>query len=234
MKPNSPSPISPHLAGRRALVAEDSRAQQRLLSYVLEKAGVTIVMVEDGHEAVKRATLEPFDIVLLDMQMPELDGYEAAGQLRQLGYRGPILALTADSRPGDEQRCLDAGCDGYLAKPVQPAELLGLLMRHLVGTRPAAPQPAPAGASFGELLNQYVHGLGKRLHDLHAALAANDLPTLAQLAHKTRGAAAMYGLTGIAETAGLIEDAVDEGQDRVLLEELLAELEKEVQIVAPR
>src|ERR1700722_20892085 len=106
------------LAGKRVLIAEDSHAQQRILSFWLGKAGATVTVTEDGREAVELAAREPFDAIILDMQMPQLDGYAAAARLRRQGYRGPILALTADTSPGDEQRCLRAGCDGYLGKPV--------------------------------------------------------------------------------------------------------------------
>src|SRR5260370_1372852 len=109
--------LTPLLAGKRVLIAEDSHAQQRIFSFLLTKAGMKLSLVENGQEAMDRAAREPFDAILLDMQMPQVDGYEAASQLRRQGYGGPILALTADTFRGDKQRCLEAGCDGYLAKP---------------------------------------------------------------------------------------------------------------------
>jgi CheY-like chemotaxis protein len=216
------------LAGKRVLIAEDSHAQQRILSFWLRKAGATVTVTEDGREAVERATRELFDAIVLDMQMPQLDGYAAAARLRRQGYRGSILALTGDTFPGDEQRCMEAGCDGYLGKPVEPAMLLGLLIRLLAeSSSVAAPSVPTDNVSFQDLLQQYVSGLSERMQQLRAALAADDRPALAQLAHKTRGSAAMYGLPELAELAGLIEAAVREGQDRDLLAELLGELENE-------
>jgi CheY-like chemotaxis protein len=227
-RPTTPSPLQlcPLLAGKRVLIAEDSHAQQRILSFLLGKAGMTMTLVENGQEAIDRAKHEPFDAILLDMQMPEVDGYEAALRLRRLGYRGPIVALTADTFQGDEQRCLDAGCDGYLAKPVQPAQLLGQLMR-LLGTSTVVMGGHTSSASYQELLREYVDGLSERMQKVRAALASEDRTTLGQLAHKMRGAAAMYGFAHLAETAGLLEDAVREGQDRVLLAELIGEMEEE-------
>jgi CheY-like chemotaxis protein len=227
-RPPTPAPlqISPFLAGKRVLVAEDSHAQQRILSFLLGNAGMTTIVVENGREAIDRATQESFDAILLDMQMPEVDGYEAASGLRRLGYRGPIVALTADMLPGDEQRCLDAGCDGYLAKPVQPVELLGLLKR-LLGTSVLVIAPPTPPKSFQELLREYVNGISERMAKIRAALAAEDRVQLSQLAHKMRGAAGMYGLVNLAETAGLLEDAIRERQERELLADLVSEMEVE-------
>jgi CheY-like chemotaxis protein len=230
---SSEQPSQSLLAGKRVLLAEDSRAQQRLVSYLLAKAGVTVVLAQNGHEAVELAGREPFDAVLLDMQMPHMDGYEAAAVLRRQGYRRPILALTADVFGGDEQRCLEAGCDDYLAKPMEPADLLGLLMRHLAGPPPAV-APAVGGPSFEDLLGQYVAGLSGKVGKMHAAEAAEDRAALAQMAHKTRGSAAMYGFTELSETAGLLEDAAREGQDRSLLRELLDEMDKIVRRIERR
>ncbi len=221
--PLQPSPL---LAGKRVLIAEDSHAQQRILSFLMGKAGMTTTLVENGQQALDRAAHESFDAILLDMQMPEVDGYEAASRLRRLGYRGPMVALTADTFRGDEQRCLEAGCDGYLAKPVQPAELLGLLMR-LLGTSTVVLGVPMSSASYEELLREYVNGLQERMQKMRAALAAEDRVTLAQLAHKMRGAAAMYGFAHLAETAGLLEDAIREGQEAALLAELLGEMEEQ-------
>ena len=235
MEDNAPASVPPPsvLAGKRVLLAEDSRSQQRLVSYLLAKAGATVVLAQNGREAVELAGREPFDAVLLDMQMPHMDGYEAAAVLRRQGYRGPILALTADVFGGDERRCLEAGCDDYLPKPMEPADLLGLLMRHLAG-QPPAQIPAVGGPSFADLLREYVSGLAGKVGKMQAAEAAEDRTALAQMAHKTRGTAAMYGFTELSETAGLLEDAADEGQDRSLLRELLDEMDEIVRRIEGR
>jgi CheY-like chemotaxis protein/HPt (histidine-containing phosphotransfer) domain-containing protein len=233
-KPTSPSGW-PLLEGKHVLIAEDCRAQQRLLSYLLTKAGLSVTMTADGREAVERAGRESFDAILLDMQMPEIDGYEAAVLLRRQGYRGPILAITADNFAGDEARCLQAGCDGYLAKPMQSQELLGWLDGAVAET--SAPVVQTSGVdqvNFEVLLSDFIRGLNERMRLMRAALVAEDSAALAQLAHKARGTAGMYGFPDLAETARLIEEAVRENQDRMLLKELLDELEALVQQISGR
>jgi CheY-like chemotaxis protein len=230
--PTSPAPPRPFLSGKRVLLAEDSRSQQRFVASLLEKAGVTVVAAANGQEALDFARQQPFDAILLDMQMPEVDGYEAARRLRLQGYRGPVVALTAGAGGDDERRCLDAGCDGYLAKPVDHALLLGLLMRQLAA--PPFPVPLPPVPSYGDLLRDYVSGLGERVQAMAATLAADDQDALAKLAHKLRGSAAMYGFPYLSETAGLLEDAARKRQDRELLRELFDEMAATVRRILSR
>lgn len=120
----------------RVLVAEDGPDNQRLIRALLQREGLEVHLAENGRVACRKvwqaaAEGRPYDLVLMDMQMPELDGYQATCQLREDGWSGPIVALTAEAMDGDRARCLEAGCDDYLSKPVERAAFRAALARWL-------------------------------------------------------------------------------------------------------
>ena len=118
-------------ASLRVLVAEDNAVNQRLARRLLEKRGHQVVVASNGREALEAIAINTFDLVLMDVQMPELDGFEATAALRAKeaadGSHLPVIALTAHAMKGDRERCLAAGMDGYLSKPIRPQELDDLL-----------------------------------------------------------------------------------------------------------
>ena len=129
------------LEGVEVLLAEDGPDNQRLIEVMLRKAGATLTVVKNGREAVDLACgsvfgqrandpPRPFDVILMDMQMPVLDGYSATAELRRRGYARPILALTAHALVGDKRKCLEAGCDDFASKSIHQAELIALVARH--------------------------------------------------------------------------------------------------------
>ena len=135
-----PAPAAKVRLQGRILLAEDGPDNQRLLQHVLRTAGATVHLAINGTDAVAaaRGATEPFDLVLMDMQMPEMDGYEATVALRAAGIRAPIVALTAHAMAGDRERCLAAGCNDYLTKPIDRATLLSACQRWMVAQREAA------------------------------------------------------------------------------------------------
>jgi signal transduction histidine kinase/AmiR/NasT family two-component response regulator len=120
------------LAGIRVLLAEDTVDNQHLIRYHLTKAGAEVLVVGDGRAAMQCAMTAGADVVLMDMQMPEMDGYEATRRLREAGYSGPIVALTANDTDEDRARSLASGCDDLASKPLRVAELTALIRRMAV------------------------------------------------------------------------------------------------------
>jgi len=139
----------------RILLVEDGPDNQRLITFLLHKAGARVAVAENGQEALDKLVLpktamedgeypqfEHYDVILMDMQMPVLDGYETTRKLRVLGYTGPIIALTAHAMSHDRQRCLDAGCDDYLSKPVERYDLLEMIA-HYASRHGSTDHPRP-------------------------------------------------------------------------------------------
>jgi len=122
------------LYGRRVLIADDSAANRRLMRYILRDTGADVVTVENGLQAVREAVAaevrgEPFDVVLMDMQMPVMDGYEAVRLLREQGFERRIVALTAAGSAGDREHCLAQGCDEFMSKPIEKSAFLKMLVQ---------------------------------------------------------------------------------------------------------
>ena len=150
--PAPPAPVSPALSspaappktGPRILVAEDNIISQKIAALTLEKIGCRVEAVSSGAEALRRLETESYDLILMDCQMPDKDGFETTREIRRreasTGRRAPIVAMTANLMPGASERCLDAGMDAYLAKPIQQETLLKMA-RALF---PLAPVPAPS------------------------------------------------------------------------------------------
>jgi CheY-like chemotaxis protein len=141
-------------AGRhvRVLVAEDNVVNQKVAGLMLQRLGLRPDFAANGHEAVEMVAMAPYDLIFMDCQMPQMDGYEAAREIRRRegsGRRAAIVAMTAEAMAGSRENCLAAGMDDYIAKPVKPSDLLGKLERwapheqefHLPG-QPAPPAPS--------------------------------------------------------------------------------------------
>ncbi|MCA9245443.1 MAG: response regulator, partial [Phycisphaerales bacterium] len=135
------------LQGARVLLVEDGPDNQRLISFVLKKAGAEVVTAENGaigcdRALEARAAGRPFDVILMDMQMPVMDGYAATRQLRDREYAGPVIALTAHAMVEDRQKCRDAGCDDFATKPINRTGLVQMVARW---AHEPHRQPEPAG-----------------------------------------------------------------------------------------
>jgi CheY-like chemotaxis protein len=228
-QPQSASPASAKLLGR-VLLAEDGPDNQLLISTILRKAGAEVDIAENGRVAVEKAMSAlsagtPYDAVLMDMQMPEMDGYQATGKLRQSGYKGPIVALTAHAMSGDRQKCLAAGCDDYATKPVDRGALLCTLARLMGCPQPEAQETlceaalAPTKVDSDEaiastfrddtdmagIIAEFVGQLPRRLVEMRQAAANNQWDVLLRAAHQLKGAGGSYGYACLSEAAGELE-----------------------------
>jgi signal transduction histidine kinase/CheY-like chemotaxis protein/HPt (histidine-containing phosphotransfer) domain-containing protein len=208
----------------RVLLAEDGYDNQVLVSAMLVKAGATVKVVADGQLAVQEATSaeaagNPYDVVLMDMQMPVLDGYGATSMLRVMGYKGAVVALTAHAMAGDRERCESAGCDDYLSKPVDRAKLVAIVARF------ATRQESSGGlvSTFAndeemkDLVQRYTRELPQRSLAMIQAAEASHLDVLKRLAHQLSGSAGGYGFPSITEAARAVEQGVVNGVDELTL-----------------
>jgi signal transduction histidine kinase/CheY-like chemotaxis protein/HPt (histidine-containing phosphotransfer) domain-containing protein len=225
-----PVPVTPHRR-MRVLLAEDSPANQLVAATLLRKEGHHVDVAGNGIEAVEAARARPYDIIFMDMFMPEMDGLAATREIRALpGPEGrvPIVALTANVMAGDRERFLASGMNGVLAKPVTGRMLAEALARHVPeGSVPlVAAGSLPSGIDEDHfarlrrglspdtlvmLIGACVDEVRQRSRSLDGAAAVADLPMLQREAHALRGGAANYGLRELAERAAEIEHAARDG-----------------------
>ncbi len=230
------APPSPHLAGH-VLLAEDGPDVQKLVKISLEQVGLTVDVASDGRIAYQKAMASladiiPYDVVLMDIQMPILDGYEATQRLRAHGYRGPIIALTAHAMSGDREKCLSAGCDDYVAKPLSRSELIELVAKYV--RKIDLPEDTPGNhppdlahdSELRELMNTFARELPDRAECIHHALQSGDFERVANLTHQLKGSAGLYGFPEIANLARRINRLAVESADDETLHSTVAELRK--------
>ncbi len=220
----------------RILLAEDNPVNRKAVQRELAKAGHECDTVADGAEALAKLAGEGYDLVLLDAQMPLMDGVEAtrrirAGEVAGVDARLPVVGLVAYGMDTDRQRCLDAGMDEVLAKPLWSEELRRLLERRVLAPRALAARAAGEGqgpvvleaAQLERLLElqdedapDFVAGLidlfiaetPRRIGEIHAALARGDLPGAAKIAHTIKGASANFGGRALQATCVRLEELV--------------------------
>jgi len=204
----------------RVLVAEDNRVNQKVIQHMLQRFGIEPEIVKNGREAVQAASRTRFDLILMDCQMPEQDGFEATAEIRRGEHpqdaHQPIVAMTANAMPGDREHCLASGMDDYLVKPLKP-ESLEAILQHF-----APPSPTIHGAidmarlnlTLGkdpafqrEMIELYLATTRPLLEKIASALAAKDLAACQRAAHEIKGASSYIAATGIAENSRNLEHA---------------------------
>ncbi|MFN2464292.1 MAG: PAS domain S-box protein [Candidatus Dormibacteria bacterium] len=224
-----PSGVGP----RHLLVVDDSAVNRRVASRMLEKMGHTVDVAGNGVEAVAALTRERYAAVLMDCHMPQMDGFEATMQIRQLegsDLHTPIIAMTANAMSGDEEKCLAAGMDAYLSKPVKSAELAATLVRWITpGTAPTAATTVIPGAvtlldeetltalrelgqaEFDSLVRLFLTEGAARVAALTTASNGGDAFAVAELAHSLTGTSAILGARCLADICAGLESAASLG-----------------------
>ena len=230
------------LRGARILVTEDNWFNQQVIAELLQQCGVVVRLCGNGREALEQLAKEPFDIVLMDVQMPVMDGYEATRQIRATpalaGQR--VIAMTANAMVEDRARCLEAGMDDFETKPIDPDHFYLTLARWLpeAAATPGAAEAVAAEpidlAVLGRLLKndpakiarfalKFVQTARATLTEMEAAYARHDMAALGGLAHTQKSAAAWAGAPGFAALCQALEDASKAG-DWLRAEALLLQL----------
>ena len=225
------------LPAAKVLLVEDGDTNRRLISLVLRRAGLEVATACNGQIGLDLALRHPFDLVLMDMQMPVMDGYTAATRLRQEGFDKPIIALTAHAMKGDAEKCLAAGCSGYLTKPID-ADLLIRTMAELLPQCPKQSAPAreaPVAGTplvstlplddpdFLEIVQEFVERLHEQLAAMSAACQQKDMDELARLAHWLKGSGGTAGFMPLTDQARELETAA-KGGDWQQAEQRLADV----------
>lgn len=211
----------------RVLLVEDGDSNRKLFALILGRGGLEVTWVENGQLALERAKNESFDVILMDMQMPVMDGYQATRALRDRGVSTPVIALTANAMRGDLEKCMAAGCTDYVSKPVSFASLLGVVRKHLPGP-PAAPLHASSGTTepnppeisstlpmddpdFREIVLEFTRRLSDHLVDIETAWEERNLDALSKLVHWVKGSGGTAGFEILTQQARTIEESLRAG-----------------------
>jgi CheY-like chemotaxis protein len=229
------------------LVADDSIHNRMLLRVYLRSARYLVDIVENGAEAVEKIQAGHYDVVLMDMQMPVMDGYTATRAIRQWEKSEnrsplPIIALTAYALSGDRNKCLAAGCTAYLAKPIKKEGLFAAIAEHVQhATQSAEPEQRAAESSvtvradpeYAELIQEFMHSMKSRPDTLSQALHARDYQAIRALGHQMNGEGGTFGFDAISTFGAELEKAAsreDSQTAQKTVEELILYL-KRVQVV---
>ncbi len=232
-------PAAKPLAGRCILAVDDNPVNLQVVSHMLERLGAQVDLAENGRVAVHMFLAKPYAAILMDCQMPELDGYQAVAEIRHLEtamhaaqggaaqQRVPVIALTAHALEGEREKCIDAGMDDFLTKPLRAAALREKLMCWLspdagpcedsFEVDALAGDPVEAarqlfGAKYPQLARLFLGDSPARISALETALGAGDMQQIAQIAHAMVGSASAVGALALSEQCKALELAARAGQ----------------------
>jgi PAS domain S-box-containing protein len=217
------------------LVVEDLFDNSRLVKHILESAGARVDVAFNGMDGIVKANSAVYDLVLMDMQMPVMDGYEAVKRMRAGGYSRPVIALTAHAMKGERERCLAIGCDGYISKPIRREDLVRELVAACNRFKekltvepgpsqdqrlcPSTPQviegnrmeplrsTLPNDRVYMELVETFVNNMPGYLSRINHCIAAHDWEKLRGIAHQLKGSGGGYGFVELSEVSNKMEQA---------------------------
>ncbi len=247
----------------RILLAEDNAVNQQVAVYMLEARGYRVDVVGNGQEALNALTQAPYSVVLMDCQMPEMDGFEATAEIRKRegsARHTPVIALTAHALRGEREKCINAGMDDYVAKPITPEALYGALRRWTKSSPPVEPlvveQPvietvtdqdlldptvfinlgklqAPGGPNIvGQLIDLFIHETPAKIAAVRDALACGDAARFAKAAHTLKGSSASLGVRAMARLCAELE-ALGKAEELASASDRLTQLEAEFERARP-
>ena len=212
---NKPAPLK-----GRILLAEDSPDNQQLVSHYVSETGASLTIVENGQLAVEEILVNDYDLVLMDVQMPVMDGLEATNWLRTLGYKKPIVMLTANAMKEDHKRSKIVGADDYLVKPVDLSKFYHVLNKYLEPALPYTPdikqadhdkkqtKDITANPRFKELVLRFVNKLPEMLEEINQATSNHEWTRVKAVSHNLKGMGGSFGYNEITDVAGAINKKI--------------------------
>jgi CheY-like chemotaxis protein len=196
----------------RILLTEDNSDNQRLMSILLKRMGIEYSIANNGKEAMAMVEAEDFDVILMDVQMPVMDGLTATRLLRKNAYTGPIVALTANAMKQEQQECFDAGCNDVCTKPIDQVALGRVFSKYLVAALPNNVAGPPIVSSLlasepdlADLIREFVKKLPEMINNIKLAYAQGDLEGLRHEVHTLKGTGGNFGYAEVFELAKRIE-----------------------------
>jgi CheY-like chemotaxis protein len=207
----------------------------------LRETGLKLEIAANGQIACEKVAAAaalgtPFDLILMDVQMPVMDGFTATIQLRSKGYRGPIIALTANAMERDRAKCLNAGCNDFVTKPLKMETLLKAMGRYLMvadaaGKEPVLTEKAPAVAVSREtLVQKFYEELAGELAQIEQAIERQDRVRLREAAQLLLGKAAAAGLNDVAAQAAKLWQSAESERSWIVLSQAAAEFARDCQL----
>lgn len=200
------------------LVVDDNNLTRNIVSQILHKYGFQTGAAANGQEAQEMLRKAEYDMVLMDMQMPLMDGYEATRiiRTRQSSRALPIIAMTADTTPDAREKCLAYGCNAYIGKPFKAEDLIAEINRCINYGDAEKPDDKSAAGLIAELMPEFLDSLCESIQELDTAVKNNDIQEVKSISHDIKGSAGLYGFHEISRTAARIEQAAGQNEAQAI------------------